>query len=522
MVSEKVGIIGYGVYVPVHRIKSEYIVRARERKRKDLPQFLDKVRNGLLLNEKSVAWLNEDSITMATEAARDAVDMAGIDPHEVETVAVGSESKPYAVGTIARHVASFLGLGNSVYVADLEGACNAGMQSAAFVESQISSGRIKYGLAIGTDVAQAPVGDPLEYACGAGAGAFLLGRDNPLATIVDTAAYSSLTLDFWRREGAAVPSHFGRTTVEAYIKHVIGAIEGLLLKHPEISLKDFDYLTFHQPSGYMPMKTCKTLAQENIEILDHPELEDRIRITPEFIEEKVRPWLRVLDTGNTYAAATLIATSDILDHAKPGQDILAVSYGSGAYTIATWLHVEDAILQRRNRVPTVRDYLRRRRDLKLEAYEKLMKLKQGSVRARLAAPRIVAEVEPYNGDMMTFTLCNGCQRVFYPSRDRCLEFDCNGPVEQRSLPVNARLLSAKKLTLRDRLISNFDVMKQGKVLIVDASLQDLPPGTELEALIRRLDDEGKQGLIIYGPTYRPAFRSKALAKLAETATVLTR
>ena len=522
MASEKIGIVGYGVYVPVHRIKSEYIVRARERKRKDLPQFLDKVRNGLLLREKAVAWLNEDSITIATEAAGNAVDMAGIDPLEIGTVAVGSESKPYAVGTIARHVASFLGLGNRVYIADLEGACNAGMQSSAFVESQISSGRIRYGLAIGTDVAQAPVGDPLEYACGAGAGAFLLGREDPLASIVDTSAYSTLTLDFWRRDGITVPSHFGRTTVEAYIKHVIAAIEGLLLKHPEISLKDFDYVTFHQPSGYMPMKTCKTLTQENIEILEHPELEDRMRITPAFIEEKVRPWLRVLDTGNTYAAATLIATSDILDHAKPGEDILAVSYGSGAYTIATWLHVEDAILQRRGRVPTVQDYLNRRHDLKIEAYDKLMKMKNGSMRARLAAPRIVAEVEPYNGDMITYTLCNGCERVFYPARDRCLEFDCNGPVEQHSLPVNARLLSAKKLTLKDRLISNFDLMKQGKVLIVDALLQELPPGTELEALIRRLDDEGKQGLIIYGPTYRPAFRNKALTKKAEAATVLTR
>jgi len=522
MASDKIGIVGYGVYIPVHRIKSEYIVKARERKRKDLPQFLDKVRNGLLLYEKSITTLNEDSITIATEAAMNAVEMAGIDPRKIETVAVGSESKPYAVGTIARHVASFLGLGNNVYVADLEGACNAGMQSTAFVESQILSGRIGYGLAIGTDVAQAPVGDPLEYACGAGAGAFLLGRDDPLATIVDTAAYSSLTMDFWRREGAQVPSHFGRTTVEAYIKHVIGAIEALLLKHPEISLKDFDHVTFHQPSGYMPMKTCKMLTQEDIDILDHPEVEDRIRISPEFIEERVRPWLRVLDTGNTYSASTLIATCDILDHAKPGQNVLAVSYGSGAYTIATWLRVEDAILQRRGRVPTVEEYVNRRSDIKLDAYEKLMKMKQGSVRARLAAPRIVAEIEPYNGRMIDFTLCNGCERVFYPARDRCLEFDCSGPVEQHSLPANARLLSAKKLTLRDRLISNFDILKQGKVLVVDASLQDLPPGTELEGLIRRLDDEGKQGLIIYGPTYRPAFRSKPILKRTETATVLTR
>ena len=520
MVGNRVGIIGYGVYIPVQRIKTELIVRAREKKREDLAQFLDKVRNGLLLRDKYIASLTEDSITIAAEAALNAVDMAGIDARRIETVAIGSESKPYAVGTIARHVASFVGAGNQVYVADLEGACNSGMQSTAFVESQILSGRINYGLAVGTDVAQAPVGDPLEYASGAGAGAFVLGRDDPVATVVDTAAYSTLTLDFWRRDGATVPSHFGRTTVEAYIKHVIGAIEGLLLKHPEISLMDFDYLTFHQPSGYMPMKTCKTLAQEEIAILDNPELENRIRLTPEFIEEKVKHWLRVLDTGNTYAASTLIATCDILDHAKPGQDILAVSYGSGAYTIATWLHVEDAILERRGRVPTVMDYVNRRRDITLEAYEKLTKYKNGSVRRRLAAPRIVGEIEPYDGITMTFTLCNGCERVFYPARDRCLEFDCNGPVEQHTLPMNARLLSFKKLTLRDRLTSNFQVLKEGKVLIVDGKLADLTPGMELESVIRRLDDEGKSGLIIYGPTYRPTFRSKALLKRAETAQVL--
>ncbi len=515
MGTERIGIIGYGAYIPLQRIQSELIVRAREGKRKDLPQFLDKVRNGLLLKDKSIAGISEDSITIATEAALNAVEMAGVDPAEIETVAVGSESKPYAVGTIARHVASFLGLGNRVYIADLEGACNSGMQSTAFVESQILSGRIKYGLAVGTDVAQAPIGDPLEYACGAGAGAFLLGRDSPVATIVDTAAYSSLTLDFWRRDGASVPSHFGRTTVEAYIKHVIGAIEGLLMKHPEVSLMDFDYITFHQPSGYMPIKTCKTLAQEKIPILDNPELEERIRLTPDFIEEKIRPWLRVLDTGNTYAAATLIATCDILDHAKPGQDILAVSYGSGAYTIATWMHVEDKILERRSRVPTVMEYVNRRRDISLEAYQRLVKYKRGSVRAKLEAPRIIATIEPYNGKTLTYTLCNGCQRVFYPARDRCLEFDCNGPVEQHTLPVNARVVSVDRPTVKERLMSNFEVLKQGKVLIVDESANKIQPGMELESLIRRLDNEGKSGLIIYGPVYRPVFRTKALLKPAE-------
>lgn len=520
MSSEKIGIVGYGVYIPLLRITSEAIVRSRERKRKDLPEFLDKVKNGLLLREKSVASLSEDSITIATEAALNAIEMAGVDPSVIETVAVGSESKPYAVGTIARHVASFLGLGSRVYVADLEGACNSGMQSNAFVESQIMSGRISYGLAIGTDVAQAPVGDPLEYACGAGSGAFLLGRGDPVATIVDTAAYSTLTLDFWRRDGAAVPSHFGRTTVDAYISHIIGAIEGLLLKHPEMSLMDFDYITFHQPSGYMPMKTCKILSQDKIDVLENQELESRIRLTPEYVESRIKPWLRVLDTGNTYAASTLISTCDILDHSKPGQNVLAVSYGSGAYTIATWLKIENAMLKHRGRTPTVQDYIRRRRDLDIATYDRLMKLKNGSVRQKLTAPRIVGEIEPYNGKMLTFTLCNGCERVFYPIRDRCLEFDCKGEVEQHTIPMNARLLSARKLTLKDRLLTNFELQKQGKVLIVDSTIEELKPGTELESMIRRIGNEGRSGLILYGPVYRPAFRPKIIKKQTTAATVL--
>jgi len=502
-----VGIVGYGVYVPIQRIRTELIVKAREAKRKDLPDFLQKVRDGLLLRYKSVAGVDEDAITIASEAAQNAITMADLDPCRIGAVAVGSESKPYAVGTIARHVASFTGIGNRVYVADLEGACNAGMQALSFVEGQIVNGQIEYGLAIGTDVAQAPQGDPLEYACGAGAGAFVLGRDNLVASIEDAAAYSSLTMDFWRRDGMPYPSHFGRTTVEAYVRHVMGAIEHMLAKHPDLKLIDFDYLTFHQPSGYMPLKVCKSLSQGKVEGLEDQDVEPRIHLTSEFIEEKVKPWLRVLDTGNTYAASTPIAVCDILDHAQPGENILAVSYGSGAYTIATWLKVQEGILAKRGRTPTVEQYLRRKREIKLETYQDHLRQKLRFVKRRISHPRVVGEIAPLDKRHITATLCHGCERVFYPARDRCLEWDCEGPVEQRQVPVLAKLLSFKKLPLRRRLTSNFEIISRGRALIVDSSPSELASGATLEVVIRKLDDEGKDGLIIYGPAYRPAFRT---------------
>jgi uncharacterized OB-fold protein len=221
----------------------------------------------------------------------------------------------------------------------------------------------------------------------------------------------------------------------------------------------------------------------------------------------VKPWLRVLDTGNTYAASTPIAVCDILDHAKPGESVLAVSYGSGAYTIATWLKVQEGILKKRGRTPTVEQYVTRKREIKLETYQDHLKQKLRNVKRRISHPRIVGEIAPLDERHITVTLCHGCQRVFYPARDRCLEWDCKGPLEQRQVPILAKLLSFRKLPLQRRLTSNFEFTSRGKALIVDTSPGEIASGAVLEVVIRKLDDEGKDGLIIYGPAYRPAFRT---------------
>ena len=90
------GIVGYGAYIPRNRIKTEEIARQWG---KD-PGVIER---GLLLKEKSVPGLDEDTITISVAAGRAALDRAGIDPSRVGAVYVGSESHPYAVkpsGTI--------------------------------------------------------------------------------------------------------------------------------------------------------------------------------------------------------------------------------------------------------------------------------------------------------------------------------------------------------------------------------------------------------------------------------------
>jgi len=81
---------------------------------------------------------------------------------------------------------------------------------------------------------------------------------------------------------------------------------------------------------------------------------------------------------------------------------------------------------------------------------------------------------------------------------------------KRALPRYARLRSFKQLSLKERWIANYDVIRNGQALLVDCVMSDLRLGMPLEAVTRKLDYEGKEGLIIYGPAYRPAFRGKTV------------
>ncbi|MEM2901263.1 MAG: hydroxymethylglutaryl-CoA synthase [Candidatus Bathyarchaeia archaeon] len=503
------GIVGYGVYIPVKRIETEVIVKAREQGRPDLQGLVEKVRDGLLLRYKSIADYSEDVTTMATEASENALAMADIDPKKIGTVVLGSESKPYAVGSSARHAASFVGIGERVYVSDLEGACNSAMQGMDFVKNQVEALEIDYGLVIGSDIAQAPIGDPLEYACGSGAAAYVIGRDKTIADIVDVAPYSSLYMDFWRREGVPVPSHFGKTTVDAYITHVTGAIKGLLERHKGLKLSDFDAITFHQPSGYLPLKTCRTLSEPDPNVFGE-EIAERMKLTEEDVDNKVKPWLKVLDMGNTYAASTPITLAAILDNAQPGQNILAVSYGSGAYSVAMWFKVKDEIEKKRGLTPKVEDYINRRREIPLNIYLNHIRERMTGAKRFFMRSRIIGVVEGVEEAVFVEAqICEGCKRIYYPPRKRCLRWECEKALTTLKYPRTGILKEYRPIEIHERFKSNYSFYKGGQVLLVDCELDELRKNMPVELVIRRLNYEGREGIIQYGPCYRPLFR-KAL------------
>jgi len=312
---DKVGIVGYGAYVPRYRIKAEEIARVWGKNGKSISA-------GLGVYEKSVPSIDEDTATISVEAARRAVKFSGVNPEEIGAVYVGSESHPYAVKPTATIVGEAIGATPDMTAADYEFACKAGTAAIQTCMGLVKSDMIKYGMAIGADVSQAAPGDALEYAASAGGAAYIIGKGNVIAEINETVSYTTDTPDFWRREGEPYPGHGERFTGEpAYFKQVISATKKLMEKMGT-EPSDYDYAVFHQPNGKFPMRAAKRLG---------------------FSKEQVEEGLLCPIIGNTYSGSTLIGLSAVLDVAKPGDRILVTSYGSGAGSDSFDITVTDKI-----------------------------------------------------------------------------------------------------------------------------------------------------------------------------------
>ncbi|AEA48036.1 hydroxymethylglutaryl-CoA synthase [Archaeoglobus veneficus] len=324
-----VGIVSYGTYIPKYRIKAEEIARI-------WGEDGEVISKGLGIQQKSIPYLDEDTATIAVEAAREAVGRAGIDASEIGAVYVGSESHPYVVKPTATIVGEALGIGNEYFAADLEFACKAGTAGVQICMAMVKAGMVNYGLAIGADTSQGAPGDPLEYSASAGGAAYIVGGKNVIAEIEATCSFTSDTPDFWRREGQPYPSHGGRFTgLPAYFRHVTSAAK-MIMERTGLKPSDFKYVVLHQPNGKFPTRAAKMLG---------------------FSNEQVKQGLVVPYIGNTYSGSSLLGLAAVLDVVKPDERILLVSFGSGAGSDAFVIRATDAI-ESIERTPQVWDKIK--------------------------------------------------------------------------------------------------------------------------------------------------------------------
>lgn len=335
--SRDVGIVGYGAYVPRYRLPATEVSRVWTEGHAGLP-----------IEEKAVPGLDEDTATIAIEAARNALKRACVDGEAIRAVWVGSESHPYAVKPTGTIVAEAIGATPAVSVADWQFACKAGTEALQATIALVGSGMADYAMAIGADTAQGRPGDALEYTTAAGGAAYIVGpRECSLAYLEGSFSYVTDTPDFFRRPYQHYPEHGGRFTGEpAYFKHITQAVQALL---QELNCKpsDFAAAVFHQPNTKFPQRVAQMLG---------------------FGKEQIQVGLLAPRVGNTYAASAMLGLTAVLDQAKPGDRILLASFGSGAGSDAFSFVVTELIRQRQALAASTRAYIERRKAIDYALY----------------------------------------------------------------------------------------------------------------------------------------------------------
>lgn len=287
------GILAFGAYVPITRLQRSAIHATNG-------WFAGGLR-GLAKGEKAVANWDEDSVTMAVEAARDALNAA--DRTTVERVVIASTTLPFADRQNAGIVKEALNLPDGVGAMDV-----AGSQRAATSALMAALGGAQTALVTAAEMATPKPASEREMTSGDAAAAVLVGPGTPIARLV---AQHSVTMDFvdhFREAGEAHDYDWEARWVrdEGFGRIMVPAIAALLDK-AGVTGGAIDHLLVPVAVKGVPDMLAKKAG-----------------IAPEAVADTLGAVL-----GHSGAAHPLVMLVAALEKARPGQRILLASFGQG-------------------------------------------------------------------------------------------------------------------------------------------------------------------------------------------------
>jgi hydroxymethylglutaryl-CoA synthase len=334
----KVGIVGYGTFLPRCRLSLREIIDVwHNRNQHDLQRAM--------VSEKAVPELDEDAITMAIDASREAIEVSSLAPMDIKAVYLGSCSHPYVAKASSAILLETLGIGHDALCADVQFSGKSGSAAIQICTSLVKARMVRYGLAAASDCLgfRSRPGEDFEYYASAGAAAYIIGAGkNILAEIEDTYSYNTDTNDYFRLDGDRYIRYGGGALdlgKMGYERHTKAATEGLMTRLG-YGPQDFDFVVFHQPNGSRPYAMGSALG---------------------FKKEQIQTGNLAEILGDCGAASSLIGLAAVLDEAEPGARILLVSYGFGAGSDAFSFTVTDEVKSRRRK--TVRDKIKQKKTI---------------------------------------------------------------------------------------------------------------------------------------------------------------
>ncbi|KXU33832.1 hypothetical protein A0J57_04110 [Sphingobium sp. 22B] len=468
------GITGFGAYVPRLRMDRGAIAAAHK--------WMAPSLKGMAKGERAFASWDEDAITMAVEAGRDALGARSRDG--IGRLTLASTTLPYADLQNSVIAIGALALGDGVRGTDMGGSQRAGL--AGLVQALRDGGGDQLYLA--ADRPRAKPASTLEMTYGAGAAAFRLGSEGVIAKLLGSGTVAAQFVDHFRSTDQDHDYFWEERWIrdEGYAKIFPRAV-GKALDEAGIGIGDISTLVLASPLKNTVPGIAKLLRFEGV-------IADGLEST----------------VGYTGTAHPLLMLAGALEQARPGDRILVLAFGQGAEALV--LEVTDAIADFRparglsgaiaDKVSTT-DYLRM-----LSFYDEL-DLEWG-MRAEKSNKAALTTLYRDSDQLSAFLAgkCGACGMVQFPQLSYCVNPECRQPAAQFT-DLSLTDQPSQVMTFTGDWLSyypapplyvgfvQFDVGARLLMEIVDVGPEGLEVGTPLRVVYRIKEPDKVRGFNRY-------------------------
>ncbi len=305
-----IGITGHGAYVPRQRLNRAAVVAAHAWY---APHLAAKAGGA-----RAMAHWDEDSITMAVAAARDALcgSLGALqDRSAIHSVVLASSTLPFAERLNAGVVAEALTLAPEVQAQDVTGSQRAALAALSGAldraASRAAAGLTGHGLVLAADNRQAQPASTQELDFGDGAAALLVGHEGVIAEHLATATTSVDFVDHFRQTGETIDYHWEERWVrDEGITKLVPPCVAAALAQAGVAAEQVDHFIFPSTFAKIDQQLAKALGIRADAVVD----------------------ALASSVGDTGVAHGLLLLSGVLERAQPDQLVVLAMFGSGVQT----------------------------------------------------------------------------------------------------------------------------------------------------------------------------------------------
>lgn len=268
------------------------------------------------MRERRIAGEGETVSTIGYEAAKKAIEMAQINPQDIELIVVATTSNSHAYPSAACQIQGLLGIDDAIAF-DVAAACTGFVYALAIADQFVKTGKVKKALVIGSDINSRKL-DPNDRSTlvlfGDGAGAVILEateQEGIISTHLHSASDKANALVLPNAERGDEQSGYiamqGNATFKLAVRELANVVEETLAAN-NLDKSAIDWLIPHQANIRIISATAEKLEMNLSQVV-----------------------LTVEKYGNTSAATVPVALDEAVRDGRiqRGQLLLLEAFGGG-------------------------------------------------------------------------------------------------------------------------------------------------------------------------------------------------